>query len=258
MECHLHIVAGSDFKDTLMYDCSRGSTTVNWSFRDRLTRSRRKECYAAAAYFLSSQPRLEQFLSQLNLTSLHPVFQAKTLDLKCNAFFAWKKKLISPLRGAAVAATIQPRSLTEGWPWTKLHKVQIFWERHKILKKKLPSLTKLQSNVKYDGTFFLQIFPPSKNIWTLAVLTHHQSFLNVIDILQLFLSSHMYVKSQGSITLLKRNLKYKCRWWLDHESFVFYSYVLWPLKRKPKQDRIRKCRKIKYIYVHLYYIYFLK
>ena len=92
------IVAGSDFKDTLMYDCSRGSTTVNWSFRDRLTRSRRKECYAAAAYFLSSQPRLEQFLSQLNLTSLHPVFQAKTLDLKCNAFFAWKKKLISPLR----------------------------------------------------------------------------------------------------------------------------------------------------------------
>ena len=94
---------------------------------------------------------------------------------------------------------------------------------------------------------FFQILPPSQNIWTLAVLTHHQSFLNVIDILQLFLSSHMYVKSQGSITLLKRNLKYKCRWWLDHESFIFYSYVLWPLKRKPKQDRIRKCRKIKYI-----------
>ena len=30
-------------------------------------------------------------VSQLNLTSLHPVFQAKTLDVKCNAFFARKK-----------------------------------------------------------------------------------------------------------------------------------------------------------------------
>ena len=185
-------------------------------------------------------------------------FPSQDSWLEMQRLFRLKKKNSFHRCGAAVAATIQPRSLTEGWPWTKLHKVQIFWERHKILEKKLPSLTKLQSNVKYDGTFFFQILPPSQNIWSLAVLTHHQSFLNVIDILQLFLSSHMYVKSQGSITLLKRNLKYKCRWWLDHESFVFYSYVLWPLKRKPKQDRIRKCRKIKYISVHLYYIYFLK
>ena len=122
-------------EDTLMYDCSRGSTTVNWSFRDRLTRSRRKECYAAAAYFLSSQPRLEQFLSQLNLTSLHPVFQAKTLDLKCNAFFAWKKNSFHRCRRHRPAAKFNRELTMNQTSPSFIHKVQIFWERHKILKK---------------------------------------------------------------------------------------------------------------------------
>ena len=39
-------------------------------------------------------------VSQLNLTSLHPVFQAKTLDLKCNAFSP-EKKIPTSLREAA-------------------------------------------------------------------------------------------------------------------------------------------------------------